>query len=340
MLMIVSGHCMGQSGYLDSVQGTQWYLAELLGHQQRIAVNVFLILGVWFMVDSQVSGKRILKLHGELWFYCFGITTVILMLGLPVETKNIFRGIFPVLGKALWFLSTYLVLISLSPWLKKILQWNRESLKKLLILLTIFISCWITIYEFDRVEDQWLDCLTWFLYVYLVVGYCKLYVKIKYNKWLLLGIAVAIYAILMLIYLDNINGTGLQKKIAITAIRIVGDYKSLPNFICSLCIFYAFKNFKLGKNKFINYWSSGALAVYIIHQTPALIPYIWNDMFMCSRWLQIEYSIFCPIFTVIIIYIACVLIDKLRIRYVENHWLKSKLFKFLQNKIDGYYKHI
>ena len=67
MLAIVSGHLLTQSS-LDNVTGTNHVLALLLGSGVRIGVNVFLILGVWFMVDAKFRAERIVRLYLEVFF--------------------------------------------------------------------------------------------------------------------------------------------------------------------------------------------------------------------------------------------------------------------------------
>ena len=61
MLAIVSGHLLSQSS-LAGVEGTNHILAMLLGSGVRIGVNVFLLLGVWFMVDAKF--KATFSWHG------------------------------------------------------------------------------------------------------------------------------------------------------------------------------------------------------------------------------------------------------------------------------------
>ena len=51
MLLIVAGHLVEQSGLL-AYDNPNLFIACLLGSASRVAVNLFLILGCWFLVVS------------------------------------------------------------------------------------------------------------------------------------------------------------------------------------------------------------------------------------------------------------------------------------------------
>ena len=107
MLAIVSGHLLTQSS-LANVTGTNHILAMLLGSGVRIGVNVFLILGVWFMVDAKFKAERIVRLYLEVFFYSVPITICMLLMGEAGGLRNILQGMFPFFGRSVWFASAYI----------------------------------------------------------------------------------------------------------------------------------------------------------------------------------------------------------------------------------------
>ena len=62
MLAIVLAHISGQAFDRDLVPVSGDVFMHIIGYGSRIAVNLFLMTGVWFMVDSEFHGKRVLKL--------------------------------------------------------------------------------------------------------------------------------------------------------------------------------------------------------------------------------------------------------------------------------------
>ena len=62
MLAIVAGHFVSQSavGHASGAAGT---VASILSSGPRLAVNLFLLVGCWFMVDAKFKAERLLKLY-------------------------------------------------------------------------------------------------------------------------------------------------------------------------------------------------------------------------------------------------------------------------------------
>ena len=321
MLMIVAGHCFGQSGCAAQAASVNAWAGAFLGSGARIAVNVFLFLGCWFMVDAPFRARRITKLYLEVWCYVAPITLIVVLLGFPVPMKDIVRGIFPFLGKAVWFASAYLALLLFSPWLQKILAWPERSLRLLVIVSFFLTSFWVTVYTFDRTEDQWLDILVWFSFSYVFIGYYKHYLsqRIHFGKWTVLCLAFLLYAALVGTAMTQ---TGILHKLASA---YLSDYKTLPNVLCAMGIFYFFQHTNLGCNRVINWFAASAFAVYIIHQTPAFIPVIWKQVFQSDAWTASPYSSAYLVLVSLAVYVGCTGIDHVRSRWLESKVLNSSL---------------
>lgn len=186
MLLIVAGHFVGQSHAREILSGTDLYAAMFLGSGSRVAVQLFLMLGVWFMVSSHFRADRLLKLGGQTVFYSLLVVIVLALLGEPLKTKDIMSGIFP-FTFTLWFATSYLVLIAVSPWLHKLLDWDRTVLRNFLIVLFILIPVVCSIH---KPMDTYLCTVIWFMYVYLCMGYYKKYLSLRHFnrfKCLVLG---------------------------------------------------------------------------------------------------------------------------------------------------------
>ena len=82
ILMVVMGHFIRQSGLLESETGINSTVNVLFGSGGRIAVNVFLLIGSWFMVDSTFRPGKALRLYLETVFYCIPITLLMICLGI------------------------------------------------------------------------------------------------------------------------------------------------------------------------------------------------------------------------------------------------------------------
>lgn len=173
MLAIVLAHVSGQAFDRELVSSNSDIFMLIIGYGSRIAVNLFLMTGVWFMVDSNFKGKRVMKLYGSLWFYSVGITLILLIVGQNVRFSDLASSFFPILRRRMWFVPQYITLMLISPFLKIVFErMNKETAKRALIVGFFFISFICTIHGF---EDRWLDAFVWFAYVYFVIAYFKRY---------------------------------------------------------------------------------------------------------------------------------------------------------------------
>lgn len=338
MLAIVLGHFIGQSGCYDILSGTNLLIATFLGSASRIAVSVFLTMGIWFMLDSKFKASRVLNLYGQLIFYTVSIFTILKIYHVHISLFKTIRTFFPFFSFALWFVSAYIILILLSPFLNKVLELERTILKKFLIVLFIFIpllsTIWINM-------DTKLCVLIYFMYAYLYIGYFKkyIYTNFKFNKYIGLIVSGLVYLMLVLLkfyFLQNHNLGILYKIIT----NYLGDYKSIPNLLISLPIFYFFLNLKIGCNKTINFISKSVLATYIIHQTPCFIDFLWHNIYKCDIYLNSSQPILYILSVTISLYIACILIDYVRRVFIEPLWIKSRLYKLIENKMNSFYSYI
>lgn len=173
MLMIIAGHFIIQSHAEEILSGFDLYAAVFLGGGARIAVQLFLMLGVWFMVSSHFRADRLLKLGGQTAFYSLLVVIVLALLGEHLKARDIVSGVFP-FTFTLWFATSYLVLIAVSPWLHKILEWDRIVLRNFLIVLFILVPVVCSIHN---MMDTYLCTVIWFMYVYLCMGYYKKYLS-------------------------------------------------------------------------------------------------------------------------------------------------------------------
>ena len=184
MLAIVAGHFLGQSGAYEIFNGTDLYVALFLGSGSRVAVSLFLMLGVWFLVDASFKAERIIKLYAQYFYYSCLPVLILFLLGFTIGHREIAAAIFPYSFSA-WFVTTYLALLLIAPFLQKILLWNEEALKKFTIVSFLLIS---GIASIHKLTDTYLDTVIWFFFMYIAMGYYKHHLsdKIHINKWLML----------------------------------------------------------------------------------------------------------------------------------------------------------
>ena len=334
MLMIVAGHFINQSGLKINSDGVDLYVLTYLGSASRIAVNMFIMLGVWFMVEAQFKAKRILKLYFNVWVLTAGISILLLLLGYSLNSHEVAKSILPFIGRGVWFPSTYIALILLSPWLKKFFYLSSASQKNFLIIAFLLVSGIVTVYAPVVMEDYWLDTLCWFVVIYLFIGYYRKNVPGGVNEYFVLFIGIIFYSILVSMQLCT---SGVWQK---TTAVFLADYKTIPNMIISFCFFYFFQHMNIGVSRIINYVASGAFTTYIVHQTLPFIHVLWFDIYKCEWFYDSDYKIIYSLCVIFSVYSLGLVIERLRVNYVEPVIFNTSFLKFLENKLDAFYKNI
>ena len=326
MLMIVAGHFIGQSGLGACHDNSMWL--RFCGSGARWAVNLFLVAGCWFMVDSRFKVERIARLYLTVLFYAVPLTIWAIVMGNP-GMKDVFRGFSPFLGRPLWFVSAYISLALVAPWLRLAFRLPRESLGILVAVLTVVISgvCTLPDPQMCYTVD-----VCYFFFVFILVGFLKpLFSSSGKYKYAALTIGVALYLLLVVL---SMKGLPFMKE---WSGQCLADFKTLPNLASALLTFYFFLHLRLGSIKWINIVASAAFSVYVIHQTPAFYGILWNDVFQTKRWMASDWY---PLFTagvVAAVYISGLLLEIPR-RIIVDKWLLSlTVFRRVLAVIDDVY---
>ena len=308
IIFIILGHILSQSGDVASDLMLNRFFVNYLGNLGRISVNLFLFIGIWFMIDKEFNSIRIVKLWAEVFVYSITIEVVIFVLCPHFNNlQNVILCLFPVFGKRLWFASIYIILLIFAPLLNEICKLlTANKLKLFCILQFIFISVYSTLSPF---QDTTLCNITWFFFIYL-------------NE--------------MNSYISNYKILKITHRLLA---QCLFDFKSVPAFIISIFLFLAVLNFKSFKNKVINYISASTFAVYIFHQVPGWYDILWNKIFKVNSLINSEFYILYTLTIVVVLFIIVMILEIIRKRCMESIFINSMPVKKICGFLDKrYYK--
>lgn len=308
ILMVVTGHFIRQSGLLESETGINGTLNIVLGSGGRIAVNLFLLIGTWFMVDSVFRPGRAVKLYLETAFYCIPITILMACLGVAGGTQNILQGLLPFFGRPVWFASAYISLVLLTPFLNMVFLLPPKKLTSLVLTLFVLFCIVSSVPCFSNVD--YIADFSWFCVLYLTVGWLKknnVIDKLNINKWGCLFASMLIYG-------------GLCLAVKFPPLRWTANYwldniRTLPNLACAFCLFVFFLKTNLESIRLINFFARSVFAIYIIHQVPAFREFEWRTICRASSLSGLppfQYAL-SLLGVAIVIMIVATVIDSLRI---------------------------
>lgn len=326
MIGIIAGHFVSQGGINVTNGGLASILVSSAG---RMAVDVFLLIGCWFMVDAKFRPERMVKLYAEVCFYSIPITLAMVAIGEAGGFRNVVQGCVPFFGRSVWFASAYISLIALTPCLNRAFELPRTALARLVLLLFVLFSVVSTVPQFTPFE--YLADFAWFPVVYLFVGWAK-----KGEVLDRLGtpifnvlVAVGIYAGLCALELTPLH--------PIASFWLNG-IRSLPALVFAVFLFNAFRRFDLGRRRTVNLLARSSFAVYVVHQIPAFEHFEWS-LFrpeLISSWPGLSQAAGLMAVS-FVVFLSITLIDAVRIRFLEPLYMRSRLVLFLTECLSSFY---
>lgn len=319
MIMIVILHFNNFGKMLSNVElgSKKYYIVYFLEYACIIAVNLYVMITGFYMIKSKPKIKKLIVLELEVIFYSVGVYLILILLNKAnFNIKILINSIFPVITKQYWFITAYVGLYLLIPFINKLVEnLDKKDFKIMLILLTILMSILKTLYPSNIVfEANNGYGLAWFIYLYLLAGYIRLYYDRKIKKlYLFLGyIAIIIIQIILTTISKKCNNA-----IAINYLNISLAYNSFFILIESVLFFLLFKSINIKNNwlnKLILSVSPLTLSVYLIHENNAIRDLLWTGWLHPFTYLNdgFKLSIALVVDTILIFTICCI-IDKIRV---------------------------
>lgn len=326
MVMVVMLHALGKSNLLVNVfsePSLNGVIAWILEALSISAVNIFMLISGYFLIDSHFKMHRLFEIVFQMLFYSIGAYVICFLFGIDTGFEfsiyHILQVILPFHMDVFWFLTAYIFIYMLLP----IIQAGVKSITKksfgiTIICLTISECLFKTILPVRLDEDQFGYNFLWFLIVFLIGSYFKLYgfkhIK-KSGQGLILFFASSALIVLEVFAIDFVvTKYGRLSEIS----HISTEYNHIFTLMAAIGIFSCFllkqpMSEKVGR--VICFMSPMSLGVYLIHENMT-IRYSWQ------RWMVILDSLHLPTYvfigriflSVIVVFVAGMVVDYCRIK--------------------------
>lgn len=292
MILIIAHHFSLHSAFSDDINGFNSAIIKLFGAFGKVGVNVFVLISGYFLVESKFKARRLINVVALTVFYSVATyLSVTLFTSKDFVFSDFVHTFFPIYYDEYWFVKCFVALSLLSPFINKMLHALTRSQHALLIalLLLMQVCSWRTIsyYSFSKTG--------WFITLYIIAAYVRLYPNKIFDNKLISGISFIGFSALT-VWLSNP--------------RLESDLFCLS---ASISLFCLFKSINIKSCKAINMLGRTAFGIYLIHDSKIVRPRLWNTILktpihthLGTFWL---YAILC----VLIVFIACVLIELVRI---------------------------
>lgn len=339
MLLIIFLHSIDHSGVLEQAEncGTSMYLyVRYMYALCQVCVNLYIMLSGYFMITSKFRLQKLISLWMEAAFYSFIFKLLFMLTGAEsFSVTSLASCFFPILTGRYWFLTIYVGMYALSPFMNMLVR-ALDKKQHLLLNLTLFalMSLWSSIHPAIAGMNSgggW--GLAWFVVLYLAAAWLRLYYTPRRKHAMSCFAAFLLIPLLMAVAYCLIP-VGMVHSIANNWF----SYDAAPVYIMTLCLFIGFLNIDIRSarlSKMILRIAPLTLGVYLIHAHANVSPWLWNMLNLPAR---MSYGWF-PVLqlgVVSIIFIACIVLDFFRKQSVGRIESSQTLALFCQSIQDKF----
>ncbi|MBB1095465.1 acyltransferase family protein [Limosilactobacillus sp. BG-MG3-A] len=280
----------------------------------KLGVDIFVIIGAYFLCEKRFTFKRPINLILTTMFYSFGIwitLTYVLKVKLliPLSWRDILLP-FP-LPSGYWFVYSYVIMLLAMPFLNIIIRaLNRAQLIMLimeLIILWSFLVIGFIIFggkPNTEINDLGFTQTTFFTLLYFIAAYIRKYSGniLNSKKYTAIGSLISLFLVVFCSYLANSQRT-------FNLILATFDTNGPLVILSSIFIFSFFRNCSLN-SEIINYIANSMFGVYLIHEDSFIRPIIWRQLISSRLYEQsgINYLL-AGLGYSLLVFIICIIID-------------------------------
>lgn len=331
MLLIIFLHSIDHSGVLEAAEtcsSLMYFYVRFTYGLCQVCVNCYVMLSGYYLVNSTFRLQKLVALWMETVFYAFILKLLFMLTGQTAFSAiSLASCFFPILTGRYWFITIYVGLYLVSPFLNLLIHsMNRTQHTLLNLCLFGLFSLCISIYPTIAGMNSgngW--GLAWFVVLYLAAAWFRVYYTPNHKPVrhfiLFLFIPILVAGIQICSRAASVE---FVQKIVFNWFR----YDSAPVYLMTLCLFIGFLNIQI-TGKWLTRCICGiaplTFGVYLIHAHANVSPWIWQVAAlpekMSNAWFPLIQS-----GCVLIIFFTCAAIDGLRkctIGKIEHTtWLK------------------
>ena len=314
ILLILSIHIYSEIPY-ESMNELNKFIGVILSGIGSTGVTCFVLLSGYFGV--KFKKERFIQLILLTTFYSVFVNIANNEFTINNDLLKAFL-IIPLYKN--WFITCYLILMLLSPFLNNFLeQLSQKEYQKLVLILLIVFSILPTAFNtpYYTILSDGGKCLTYFIFIYMIGKYIKRFkdITIKQSK-------AIIFLIISTTIICTLNF--FAEKILGKRVCVYGMDCSPFILFSSIIIFYIFKSFTFQK-KWINYISSSVLSVYLLDELRLTID---KHLFQLNTMGDNKFMFIWWLLEIITVFFCAIIIDKIRIfslSNIENKTIKTIL---------------
>ena len=316
MFMVLLGHYYVLS-YFDNIDTISFNLLgmQFLGAWSKVAVDIFVIITGYFLVNQTFRWNKVLKLLSCTYFWGIIILLLAFALGISIKTDYIYKSIFP-LTPLNWFARSYLLLYVSIPLFNKIINSvSKARLGQIIIVLTTIFYTVPTLISTFISGGGYLTSYFTFGIMYMIGAYIRKYGDAKLDK---ISIYAGIMSIILILVSILWNDIHMYEGLYIMYLAHKGN--SVVGLLTAIGIFTIFKNIKISYSPFINTVASTTFAVYLIHNNPIISDWLWNTVVQANNYFDSPFFLLHMVSITTLIFVFCSMIELIRLNIFNRYY--------------------
>jgi len=341
MMMIVVFHCMGHGKALDNFVLLKYFLQAIC----FVCVNLYALITGYACIGAEHRWHRGILLWLQVVFYAILIGVVSVLIGHGASIKTLLRSLVPITSNLYWYVSSYIMLFCLIPFLNTLLSsLSKREFKKFLLIgfALLNILGWLGDYmEFKPFSTNNGYSPLWLIYLYCVGAYLRVnsadFSACRKRSYVVVYIGCAM-TMLISRYLIALLSEKVLGRVLFD--RLLWSYLSPAVVIGAVALLLFFANLDIKNGRFIAMLAPCSFGVYLLHDHPITRELIIkNGLSGCAQmpWYQ---ALGCTLAFAFAVFSAGLLIDFLRSKlFALLHipqfakWLEEKLKVFARRLI-------
>lgn len=314
MLMIIGLHYMNFGGIIwnQHVSVLNHYLSWGLEALFFVAVDCYVLISGYFLVKStNFHWSKVVRLWLQVVFYTILFSFLVYFYTGHKGSQGIFKMLMPVYYHVYWFITAYIGMYILSPYLAKFAQsMSQIEYKKMLIICFFMFSVYAFMQDPFQMKSGY--SFAWFIVLFFWGGYLRLWgIHITQKKAIALYVGCSILTVLgnKLISLSH-QYLGLPAKIH--GFYGFYQYTSPTVLLAATGLFLFFLQLRVSKEllqKMILRLSPLAFGVYLIHENPYVRQELWHHWLHPVTMYQSPNFVIHLFVCVIVIYLLAGLLE-------------------------------
>lgn len=307
-------HCFGGEKIYFVLNDTQGWInfvgSELIYNLVQIAVNLYVMITGYFLIENTTFKlEKIVKVWMQMFFYS-SIIGFFFYSTNSINVVDFLKCFIPFKTEAYWFVTQYIALIALSPFI----AYMTKNLVKRNYVLLLGIMCLLTleIYKFPfafNFGNNFGNSLLFFITLFLTGGYVK-----KFGSFRCFSLSES--QLFFIVYTITIGWAIAKITTSDGKVSIEGFPYHSMTYIEAVTFFQMFAKIKLN-GKFWEHIASVApytFGVYLISDNRYIRMWLWDDIVSVYQYVSSMFFIPYAILSTVLIMIVCMFIDAVRMK--------------------------